>query len=42
VTLFLQSLDIIGLIIGGIGAFLVLLKALDVAKNKLAESTKNG
>jgi hypothetical protein len=41
-TLFLQSLDVAGLIIGGVGAFLVLLKALDLAKNKLAESSKNG
>ena len=41
-TLFLQSLDVAGLIIGGVGAFLVLLKALDLAKNKLAEASKNG
>lgn len=41
VTLFLQSLDIAGLIIGGAGAFLVLLKALDLAKNKLAGTSKN-
>jgi len=40
-TLFLQSLDVAGLIIGGAGAFLVLLKLLDLAKNKLAESAKN-
>jgi hypothetical protein len=40
-TLFLQSLDVIGLIVGGAGAFLVLLKVLDLVKNKLAGTTKN-
>jgi hypothetical protein len=40
-TLFLQSLDVLGIIIGAAGAFLVLLKALDVAKNKLTETVKN-
>ena len=35
VTTFLQSLDVIGIIAGAIGAFLVLLKALDLAKDKL-------
>jgi hypothetical protein len=41
VTLFLQALDVVGLIIGGTGAFLVMLKLLDMAKNKLGDSTKN-
>lgn len=41
VTVFLQSLDIAGLIIGGAGAFLVLLKALDLAKSRLTDSSKN-
>jgi hypothetical protein len=40
-TLFLQSLDVIGLIVGGAGAFLVLLKVLDLAKNKLAGASKD-
>jgi hypothetical protein len=39
-TLFLQSLDVIGLVVGGAGAFLVLLKVLDLAKNKLAGTGK--
>jgi hypothetical protein len=41
-TLFLQSLDVLGIIIGASGAFLVLLKVLDMAKNTLAGSSKNG
>jgi hypothetical protein len=41
VNLFLQSPDVVGLIIGGTGAFLVMLKVLDMAKNKLGDSTKN-
>jgi hypothetical protein len=40
-TLFLQSLDVLGIIIGAAGAFLVLLKALDMAKKKLTETAKN-
>ncbi len=39
-TLILQSLDVIGLVVGGAGAFLVLLKALDMAKNLLTEPRK--
>jgi hypothetical protein len=41
VTLFLQSLDVLGIIVGATGAFLVLLKVLDMAKNKLAGTNKN-
>ena len=41
VTLFLQSLDVIGIAIGALGGFLVLLKALDLAKDKLTEVPKN-
>jgi hypothetical protein len=41
VTLFLQSLDVVGIVVGASGAFLVLLKALDMAKNKLAGTSKN-
>ncbi len=40
VSLFLQSLDVIGLVIGALGAFLVLLKALDLARDKLAGTSK--
>jgi hypothetical protein len=40
-TLFLQSLDAAGIVVGAAGAFLVLLKALDMAKNKLAGTSKN-
>ena len=35
-AVFLQSLDVVGLIVGAIGAFLVLLKALDLTKDRLA------
>jgi hypothetical protein len=41
VTLFLQSLDVVGIIVGAVGGFLVLLKVLDMAKNKLAGTSKN-
>lgn len=41
ITVCLQSLDVIGLVIGGAGAFLVLLKVLDMVKNRLAGTTKN-
>jgi hypothetical protein len=41
VTLFLQSLDVVGIVVGASGAFLVLLKALDMMKNKLAGTSKN-
>ncbi len=37
VTLFLQTLDVIGIVVGAAGAFLVLLKVLDLAENQLAE-----
>jgi hypothetical protein len=40
-TLFLQSLDVLGIVVGASGAFLVLLKVLDMAKNKLAGTSKN-
>ena len=40
-TLFLQSLDVVGIVVGATGAFLVLLKALDIAKNKLTGTSKN-
>jgi hypothetical protein len=40
VSLFLQSLDVVGLVIGALGAFLVLLKALDLAREKLAGPSK--
>jgi hypothetical protein len=42
VTLFLQSLDVLGIVVGASGAFLVLLKVLDLTKNKLAGTSKNG
>lgn len=42
VTVFLQTLDVAGIVVGATGAFLVLLKVLDMAKNKLSDSTKNG
>jgi hypothetical protein len=42
VTLFLQSLDVVGIVVGAAGAFMVLLKALDLAKNTLAGTNKNG
>jgi hypothetical protein len=41
VTVTMQSLDVVGIVVGAIGAFLVLLKALDMAKDKLAEVPKN-
>ncbi len=41
VTVFLQTLDVAGIVVGATGAFLVMLKVLDMAKNKLSDSTKN-
>jgi hypothetical protein len=41
VTLFLQSLDVIGIVVGALGAFLVMLKALDRAKDSLGGPAKN-
>jgi len=41
VTLFLQSLDVLGIVVGASGAFLVLLKVLDLTKNKLTGPSKN-
>jgi hypothetical protein len=41
VTLFLQTLDVVGIVVGATGAFLVMLKVLDMAKNKLAGTSKN-
>ncbi|OPY26921.1 MAG: hypothetical protein A4E28_02248 [Methanocella sp. PtaU1.Bin125] len=41
VGLFLQSLDVLGLVIGAVGAFLVLMKVLDLAKDKMGGTTKN-
>jgi len=39
-AVFLQSLDVVGLIAGAVGAFLVLLKALDLTKDRLAGPAK--
>jgi hypothetical protein len=39
-SLFLQSLDVIGLVVGALGAFLLMLKVLDLAKDKMAGSSK--
>lgn len=41
VTLLLQSLDVIGIVVGALGAFLVLLKVLDHVKDTLAGTSKN-
>jgi hypothetical protein len=41
VTLFLQSRDARGIVVGASGAFLVLLKVPDMTKNKLAGTSKN-
>jgi hypothetical protein len=40
VSLFLQSLDVIGLVVGALGAFLLMLKVLDLAKDKMAGPSK--
>ena len=40
VSLFLQSLDVIGLVVGALGAFLVMLKVLDLAKDKMVGPSK--
>jgi hypothetical protein len=42
ITLFLQSLDVLGLVMGALGAFLVLLKVLDLTKDRLAGQGKSG
>ena len=39
-TLLLQSLDVLGIVIGALGGFLVLLKGLDLAKDRLAGTGK--
>ncbi len=41
VTVTMQSLDVVGILVGAVGAFLVLLKAMDIVKNKLGEAAKN-
>lgn len=40
ISLFLQSIDVVGLVIGALGAFLVLLKALDFARDRLTGPSK--
>lgn len=40
VTLFLQSLDVIAILVGAVGGFLVLLKGLDKVKDLLSGTSK--
>jgi len=40
IGLFLQSIDVIGLVVGALGAFLVLLKALDFARDRMSGPSK--